>query len=176
MAAAFSGRSLHSTEMALLMATWRRVLCAIGLAGALLAGVPAAAQTAAPTQALSFGAFAAGAGGAVTVSPQGVRTASGDVTLMLGAQFEQGSSAVFDVSGEPNATYQILLPADQEVMLAGSRGGSMTLSSFTSSPSGQGQLGPLGSQTLRVGATLTVGSNQTPGAYAGSLNVTIVFQ
>lgn len=143
---------------------------------AMLAGSQAMAQTLTATQNLSFGAFAAGSGGTVTISPQSARTATGDVTLMTGGQFSQGSSAVFDVSGSANTTYQITLPADNEVTLTGSQGGSMSVSSFTSSPSGQGQLSSLGTQTLYIGATLGVGSSQAPGAYSGSFNVTIVFQ
>lgn len=134
------------------------------------------AQTITPTEDLSFGAFAAGAGGTVTVSPQGARSATGDVTLMTGGQFSQGSAASFDVSGSPNATYQITLPADGQVTLTGSQGGSMSVSTFTSSPSGQGQLSSLGTETLNVGAKLGVGSNQTPGRYSGSFNVTIIYQ
>jgi hypothetical protein len=88
----------------------------------------------------------------------------------------QGSPAAFDASGSANATYQITLPADGTVTLTGSNGGSMSLSSFASSPSSQGQLSSAGTQTLQVGATLGVGSNQAPGTYSGSFNVTVVFQ
>lgn len=143
---------------------------------AVFAGSSALAQTATPTQNLSFGAFAAGAGGSVTVSPQSTRTATGDVILMTGGQFSQGGAASFDLTGSPNATYQITLPADGQVTLTGSQGGSMTLSSFTSSPSGQGQLSSVGTQTLYVGATIAIGSNQAPGTYSGTINVTVVFQ
>lgn len=133
-------------------------------------------QTVISTQDLSFGAFAAGTGGTVTISPQGARTATGDVTLMTGGLASQGSSASFDLTGSPNATYQITLPTDNAVTLTGSQGGSMSLSSFTSSPSGQGQLNASGTQTVYVGAALGVGSNQAAGSYSGSFNVTMVFQ
>jgi hypothetical protein len=139
----------------------------------MLAGGPAAAQTLTRTQDLSFGAFAAGTGGTVTITPQGARTATGDVALIGNSQ---GSPAAFDASGSANATYQITLPADGTVTLTGSNGGSMSLSSFASSPSSQGQLSSAGTQTLQVGATLGVGSNQAPGTYSGSFNVTVVFQ
>lgn len=151
-------------------------LAAIALLALGFFGSPAMAQTLTPTQDLSFGAFAAGMGGTVTVSPQSVRTATEDVTLMTGGQFSQGSPAIFDVSGSANATYQITLPTDGEVTLTGSQGSSMTISSFTSSPAGDGQLNSLGTQTLYVGATVGVGSNQAPGTYSGSFTVTVVFQ
>jgi len=136
---------------------------------------PAIGQSTA-TADLSFGAFAAGTGGTVTVSPQGARSASGDVTLMTGGQFAQGSSASIDLTGAPNAAYQITLPADGEVTLTGSQGGSMAVSSFTSAPSGEGQLNSSGTQTLYVGATLQVGNSQAAGTYTGNFNVTVVFQ
>lgn len=137
------------------------------------AGNPAAAQTFTRTQDLSFGAFAAGMGGTVTISPQSARTASGDV-ILIGRS--AGSPASFDVSGSANATYQIALPADGTAILTGSNGGSMSLSSFASSPSGQGQLNMAGTQTLHIGATLAIGSNQAPGPYSGSFSVTVVFE
>lgn len=138
--------------------------------------VPAIAQTITPTQDLSFGAFAAGTGGTITISPEGVRSATSDVALMTGGQFSQGSVASFDVSGTPNANYQITLPQDGQVTLTGSQGGNMSVTTFTKSPSGQGQLDSLGTQTVTVGGTLAVGSNQAAGTYSGSFNVTIVYQ
>jgi hypothetical protein len=46
------------------------------------------------------------------------------------------------------------------------------LSNFSSSPS-VGQLSAGGTQTLAVGATLTVGSSQATGSYSGSFDVTV---
>lgn len=154
---------------------FKRFPAAALLAVMCLAG-PAQGQTLVTTQDLLFGAFVAGTGGTVTIAPQGIRTASGDVTLMTGGQFSQGNAASFDLTGSPNATYQISLPADNEVTLTGSQSGSMSLTSFSSSPSGEGQLSPAGSQTLYVGATLVVGNSQAPGSYSGSFTVTAVFQ
>lgn len=142
----------------------------------LLSGRPALGQTMTTVQDLSFGAFVAGSGGTVTISPQAARTGSGDVVLMTSGQFSQGRAASFDLSGSSNATYQITLPSDGSVTLTGSQGGSMSLSAFTSSPSGSGQLNLLGTQTLYVGATLAVSSNQAAGSYSGSFSVTAVFQ
>lgn len=142
----------------------------------LLCGQPAFGQTMTAVQDLSFGAFVAGTGGTVIVSPQGARTGTGDVVLMTGGQFSQGAAASFDLTGSTNATYQIILPSDGSVTLSGSQGGSMSLDGFTSSPSGSGQLNPQGGQTLYVGATISVGSNQAAGSYSGSFSVTAVFE
>lgn len=151
-------------------------LSTVALLAASFFGSPAMAQTLTPTQDLSFGAFAAGMGGTVTVSPQSARSATEDVTLMTGGQFSQGSPATFDVSGSANATYQITLPTNGQVTLTGSQGSSMAVSAFTSSPAGDGQLSSLGTQTLYIGATVGVGSNQAPGTYSGSFAVTVVYQ
>lgn len=146
------------------------LLAVIGLAGT------ASGQTLVATQDLSFGAFVAGAGGTIAISPEGVRTAGGDVTLMTVGQFSQGSAASLDLTGSPNATYEITLPANNSVTLTGSQGGSMSVTSFSSSPSAEGQLSGGGSATLNVGATLAIGNNQAPGSYSGSFAVTAVFQ
>lgn len=120
------------------------------------------------TQALAFGTFAAGSGGgSVTVSAGGVRTPSGGVVLVSSGA---GAAATFTVSGDP-VTYAINLPGDGTVTLT-SGANSMAVGTFTSSPSGTGTLAS-GSQTLSVGATLSVGSNQAAGVYTGSFDVTV---
>jgi Domain of unknown function (DUF4402) len=49
----------------------------------------------------------------------------------------------------------------------------MTVNSFVSSPPGTGTLSGGGTQSIRIGATLIVGPNQTPGAYSGAFSVTV---
>jgi len=51
----------------------------------------------------------------------------------------------------------------------------MTVNTFTSTPSGTGQLSVLGSQALTVGATLVVGASQASGSYSGTFSVTVVY-
>lgn len=118
---------------------------------------------------LLFGKFVANTGGTVAMATNGTRTAGGAVVL-----FNQGSTsnaASFAVTGEGSYTYAITLPADGTVTL-NSGGNSMAVNSFISNPSGTGTL-TAGSQTLLVGATLTVSNAQAPGNYAGSFNVTV---
>lgn len=121
------------------------------------------------TGALAFGKFVAGSGGSVTVSANGVRSTSGGVMLVPSGA---GAAAQFAVSGDPNLTYSISLPADGLGALA-SGANSMAVNTFTSSPSLTGTLSAGGTDTVSVGATLSVGSNQAIGNYSGSFNVTV---
>lgn len=127
------------------------------------------AQTVIPVQALSFGSFAAGSGGVVTISAAGFRSQVGGVTLLSSAP---GSASLFSVTGTPSATYAITLPANGVVTLTGGAG-SMAVNNFTSSPGLTGALNGGGTQALWVGAALSVAGNQASGAYAGSFDVTI---
>jgi hypothetical protein len=143
--------------------------------GVVLAVLAVSASTAAEisiqnTQGLSFGSFVAGSGGTVTVSPSDTRSAGGGVMLM---SLSAGAAARFTVSGDALATYTIQLPGNNFVKLTGP-GAEMAVNDFTSSPSGAGgDLGLTGSQTLTVGATLSVGSGQASGSYSGTFTVTV---
>lgn len=119
--------------------------------------------------ALAFGKFVAGSGGTVAVSANGVRSASGGVMLVPSGT---GAAAQFAVSGDPNLTYSISLPTDGVAALT-SGTNSMAVNTFTSSPSLTGTLSAGGTDTVSVGATLSVGSNQATGNYSGSFNVTV---
>lgn len=138
------------------------------LACALVSSALAAPISIVNTDALAFGKFAAGSGGTVLVSTSGARSASGGVVLLSSSA---GAAARFQVSGDPNLTYAITLPADGEVALANGSGQSMALSNFASSPAGTGQLDASGKQMLSVGARLQVGANQPRGDYSGSFVV-----
>lgn len=131
---------------------------------------PLAALSMSSTQSIAFGAFAAGSGGSVIVSPTGARSSTGGVVLISASD---GAPAQFTVSGDPSFTYSITLPSDGTVTLANGLGHSMEVGSFTSSPSLAGQLNLSGSQQLAVGATLHVSSSQPAGNYSSSFPVTV---
>lgn len=118
------------------------------------------------TQTLSYGSLVAGSGGSVIVSSLG-RSASGGVILLPSGSW---SVALFNVTGDPGLTYATTLPGNGVVFLT-SGSNTMAVNNFTSNPTGQLSAG--GSQTLMVGATLSVGSNQASGSYNGSFNVII---
>lgn len=119
---------------------------------------------------LQFGAvFTGPAPGTVVLAPSGARQATGGAGL--GSQLPVGA-ATFTVTGSANATYAITLPASVQLS---SSAGSLTVTSFTSSPSLTGLLSPTGQQTLSVGGTLNVQANQPDGDYAGTFSVMVAY-
>lgn len=151
----------------------RHLLLAFGL---LFAVAPALvhAQTLNNGAGLSFGAFTAGSGGTILVSSGGARSKTGSVLLV--SQGGSAAAAQFTITGTPNAVFTISLPVDGTVLLSDGGSNTMALNSFVSSPSAVGTLSGGGSQLINVGATLTVGNQQVPGAYSGSFSVTVNYQ
>jgi hypothetical protein len=145
------------------------------LAALLLAGAPALAQQSlVPTRSLEFGSFIAGAGGAITVSPGGARTRSGQVALLPSTA--SAASLTFrdpDPARASNACI-ISLPPDGSVSLT-SATATMALTGFTSSPSGTGAMSG-GTMQVAVGATLNVGPSQPRGNYSGAIPITVEYQ
>jgi len=139
------------------------------------------AQTLRVTQGLSFGGFAAGNGGTITVSPGafGVRSQTGAVGLfrLRGSH----SAAQFSIwGGSSGAVFSLSLPADYaaKLELVGASGGSsasMPLTNFVSSLGPSPTLKPDGTQQFSVGATLQVQPNQPVGDYSATINVTVQF-
>jgi hypothetical protein len=123
---------------------------------------------------LNFGSVVASvAGGTVVLAPSAGangRTATG-VTL---SNTTGVSAARFTVTGEAGAGYGVTLPGDSDVTLTGA-GDPMTITAFTSSPSGTNGLLTAGTQTLYVGGTLNVGASQAAGSYAGTFDVTVTY-
>ncbi|HXO20042.1 MAG TPA: DUF4402 domain-containing protein [Thermoanaerobaculia bacterium] len=120
---------------------------------------------------LGFGQIVATAtAGTVTVSPLGGRTASGGV--LLGNGFG-ASVASFAVSGQPNAGYSVTLPSS--CVLSGG-GSSMTADTFLSNPaSAQNLVGPAGTASFTLGATLHVGGGQRSASYSGTYAVNVAY-
>lgn len=112
----------------------------------------------------------AGSGGTVILSPAGARSVTGGVSLPATAGTVTAAS--FTVGGEGSYTYSITLPATAHTIASGAN--SMTVTAFTSNPSGTGTLSS-GSQTLTVGGTLNVAAGQTNGIYTSEtgFNVTV---
>lgn len=125
---------------------------------------------------LVFGSFAPGAGGTVTVSTSGVRSASGPI-LMTGAAT---SAARFDITGEASSTYSIT-HSGSATLTSGAN--TMALSKFSDLSAANatagnpltGTLDGAGAQSLYVGGTLAVGAAQAPGVYTGTVIATVEY-
>ena len=126
---------------------------------------------------LSFGKFAAGAGGTVTISTSGVRTANGVLPSADGAL----TAARFVVTGSNGATYSIRHGGSAVLSrIAGS--GTMALTTFSdlsaaNATSGAVTSGTLsaGTQSIYIGGTLHVAPNQAVGSYAGEVSVIVEY-
>lgn len=111
---------------------------------------------------MNFGnvAVQSSTGGTVVLAPAGTRTKTSGVTLPVTTGTVTAAS--FTVGGSGSYTYSITLPSSAVTIKSGSN--TMTVTNFTSTPSGTGQLSS-GSQTLNVGATLNVSAGQPAGTY-----------
>ncbi len=119
---------------------------------------------------MNFGNIAVSptSGGTVVLAPASSRTSTGGVTLP--ATTGTVAAASFTVSGASGYTYAITLPTTATLNDGSSH--TMGMSAFTSSPSGTGVLTG-GTQTLNVGATLTVSAAQAPNSYTNSTAVPV---
>lgn len=124
-------------------------------------------------QNLKFGAFTQGAlGGSVIMSPEGVRTATGDVILLnMGVPYNQ---SIFEVEGIVGTVVSIL--NGPNAVLTGSNGGSMTMEIGTASPTSPfyHMIQPPGRTQVNIGGTLIVGTpaSNPPGTYTGTFFIT----
>ncbi len=121
---------------------------------------------------MSFGNVAVSPtlGGTVVLPTAGARTLTGGVTLPVITGTVTPAS--FTVTGEGTSTYSITLPSSAITLTGPS--GTMSVDNFVSTPSGTGTL-TAGTQIVKVGATLNVGSAQAAGTYtnASGLFVTV---
>lgn len=106
--------------------------------------------------------------GTVTIGTDSSRITTGGVTVNTNTP---ATPALYEVSGDPNATYSVTLPAS--VVLTSASGDSMVVTRFTSIPSVNGQLDSSGRQSVNIGATLNVDSFQPFGAYTGVMSTTV---
>ena len=136
---------------------------------------------------MDFGALAA-----TTVARTVVLNPDTSVCTSILVLIGSCQAAVFD--GRAASGQVVRLAVSNSITLTGSNGGSMVLNNFTldtdpeliwQSGNGNGtgngnrRYRPAASDgffTFRVGGTLNVGANQTPGAYTGTFDVTARFQ
>ena len=126
---------------------------------------------------LVFGRFAPGAGGSVTVSTSGARTATGTILSTIGST---PTAARFNITGDANATYSIAIaPAatlsDGTNTMALATFSDLTAGNATTGNVASGTLTAGGTQSIYIGGTLTVGAAQVAGAYTGNIVVTVEY-
>lgn len=126
-----------------------------------------------PGTGLDFGSVVPGSSPGTVVMPATgqPRICPGGIVSALASS--PGSAATFTVTGSKGCSYSVTLPAS--ATLSDNAGHTVTVDTFTRSPSGSGALGPQGSQALAVGATLKVGAGQPPGSYTGFFTVVVAY-
>ncbi|GGE77200.1 hypothetical protein CR103_07125 [Massilia psychrophila] len=175
-------RPLAALACALVMVT-QSVMAKAGNDTALAsAAVLATPVVVTKTADLSFGKFAAGTAGSITISTSGTRSVSGGVLAF--ADGPAMTAAAFVVSGAPGAAYSIthsgtatlsrLGGVDTMLMTKSSAGGAAGAANGTTNAA-PGSVLNNGSQTIYIGATLDVGAGQAGGSYSGTLAVTVEY-
>lgn len=125
---------------------------------------------------LNFGRFSPeSSGGEIRITPQGVRTTAGTVSLSGG----QYNPASFQLAGQSDATVTITLPQGSITLTNPTTGKSMEVYNWETnniSSIGTGVL-TKGQLILNVGATLRVGTvaDNPVGQYAGSYVITFSY-
>lgn len=130
---------------------------------------------------LVFGKFAPSATvGTVIISTSGARTATGGV--VLSSVGSDPSAARFDVTGDPEATYDIVWSGETALSngitaedMALTRISDLTAGNATSG--GDVTAGTLGSgaQSIYLGGELAVAASQPSGSYSGSITVAVEY-
>jgi len=120
---------------------------------------------------MNFGNISATNAGTVVLVPAGTRTNSGGVTLPASAGTV--SAAEFNVTGTAGFTFGISLPQTELILTNATGNQTMTVNTFTSTPSSTGTL-TTGATSLKVGATLNVKSGQAAGIYTNAAGFNVI--
>jgi hypothetical protein len=110
--------------------------------------------------------------GATIVAAMGIVTNTSELNLGSDATV---SGATFSVTGRGGATYAIMLPSVPETATRTHAADAISITVFSSLPSGTGQLNPDGARTIYLGGTLNLAKSLPPGVYTGSFDVTIAY-
>lgn len=121
------------------------------------------------TSDMDFANLDASSGGAVVLTPESTRMTTGGVRLKDSGNV---SAARFEITGQSGLAFSVTLPQNQYVLSNGRE--SIIIRDFTSSYNSSGILAE-NTQILKVGATIDVPPNQTPGRYSNQtpLSVTV---
>jgi hypothetical protein len=109
-------------------------------------------------------------GGAIVLPTTGVRTG---VAAILAGPDGSPTAASFTVGGEADYTYGITLPAAPfDVSNSDTTPATMAVGTFVSSPDATGTL-TAGTETLKVGATITLLATQASGVYTNATDLAV---
>ena len=123
---------------------------------------------------LEFGGLSSGASGTVILTPLGIRTATGGVTLL--ATNITPTAASYTMTGAMNTLYFITLPTTPQIITRVGNSATMSVQTFTCSyPTLSHLIDVSGTDAFTVGATLVVGASQLSGTYTGSFDVTVAY-
>jgi hypothetical protein len=158
--------------MAALLAFGSEAFAATGSASSTIGTAISISQSAtnpfSPTSGdLAFGHIIPGAGGTVTITPAGVVTKTGAVTLTT--QLTKGP-AQFKVEGDAGKTYHVTLD-ETTTITAGTNTMNVTGLNHNSDLYLDGD----GVAVFHVGGTLNVASAQTAGIYEGTFNISATY-
>mgnify|MGYP000017531333 CR=1 FL=1 len=125
---------------------------------------------------LDFGKFSAGAsGGTIKVEPDSTVAVTSTVLRGTGAT---STAAQFTVTGDASNTYSIAYTGDA-TLANGINTMALTKVSALTAPTSTALVATgtltLGTQTIFVGGTLTVGASQVAGTYTGAVGVTVLY-
>ena len=118
-----------------------------------------------------------GVAGTVVLSTQAGRSVTGGVALS--AVTPTATNAAYHVAGTYNETYALTLPSSITVTETVGSSATMTISLLKARFNGAGadavtsKLSALGVDNFTVGGTLTVGTSQLGGIYAGIFNISV---
>lgn len=126
--------------------------------------------------ALNFGRFSPeSAGGEIRLSPDGVRSSTGSVSLSGGLY----NPASFSLTGQPDFSIVVNLPSAPVLLTNTANGKTMTVTNWESIPAVGSSIRILssGSLTVNVGATLRVGNmiDNPVGLYSGTYVITFSY-
>jgi len=124
---------------------------------------------------MSFGLIAANNGGEVTLNFDGTREiTSGDVAFVPGHTGDV-HAASFEAKGHPHSDVQILFPSTMEIS-NGSETMTLTLLSSVGTSANLFDNPPANRLFFEMGAVLEIGSDQAPGEYEGTFNISVVYE
>jgi hypothetical protein len=139
-------------------------LCSISI----FAQVPARTLTVTSTGSLEFGRFSRQNGGTITIDPYGTVSKTGDVFLVNSLR----SNVRFDVSTNRGNNNMVTVTANPTPLTGPA--GSLELSVFfDKNPFPIDKNNPA---TVNMGGTLTVGPEDLPGYYTGTVSVIFAYQ